>query len=151
MTANSSPRDPDPQRLITEVPADDAAYRLALTATALERTVTAEWTFRSARAAGDTALPLSTVRFAPRPGSIDVTVQSQDSGKGGAVRRLTVKTSADGGRTWQPATVRPMSGGRWTAVVNTPPANGTWMALRSTLARADGGTATQTLLHAYRS
>jgi hypothetical protein len=44
--------EPDPQRLIAEVPAAGAAYRLALTATTPGRTVTAEWTFRSARAAG---------------------------------------------------------------------------------------------------
>ncbi|RSM70707.1 peptidase S8 [Actinoplanes sp. ATCC 53533] len=142
--------DPDPQRLVAEVPADDAAYRLAITASAAERTVTAEWTFRSARAAGTTVLPLSTVRFAPRPGSIGVTVQSQDSGEGGSTRKLAVQTSTDDGRTWQPATVRRLPGGRWTAVVTTPPAAGTWVALRSTLTRADGGTATQTLSRAYR-
>jgi hypothetical protein len=102
------------------------------------------------RAAGTTVLPLSTVRFTPRPGSVGVTVQSQDSGKGGTVRRLAVQSSTDGGRTWQPATVRQAPGGRWTAVLHKPPAAGTWVALRSTLTRADGGTATQTLLRAYR-
>ncbi|MGW3561394.1 serine protease [Streptomyces sp. NPDC000963] len=136
-----------------------APYRLTATATRGDGTapggrVTAAWTFTSAATTRPTALPLSTVRFAPALGldgtgpaddrvHVPVTVQGAAAGSG--VRSLTVSVSTDGGATW---TRVPVTDGR-AAFRN--PAAGRSVSLRAELADTEGNTLTQTLTDAYRT
>ncbi len=136
-----------------------ASYRLTATATRGDGTapggrVTAAWTFTSAATTRPTALPLSTVRFAPALGldgtapagdrvHVPVTVQGAAAGSG--VRSLTVSVSTDGGATW---TRVPVADGR-AAFRN--PAAGRSVSLRAELTDTKGNTLTQTLTDAYRT
>ncbi|MEU2237215.1 serine protease [Streptomyces vietnamensis] len=136
-----------------------ASYRLTASATRGDGTassgrVTAAWTFTSAATARPTALPLSTVRFAPdlaldgtapagAPLRVPVTVQGAAAGTG--VRSLTVSTSVDNGTTW---TRVPVIDGR---VAFRAPASGRTVSLRAELTDTRGNTLTQTQLGAFRT
>lgn len=102
------------------VDAADAEYRLT---TSVERSATiaaastrvdAGFTFRSKQVTATTALPVSTVRFAPpvdlasrapagRSVLVPVTVQGAAAGRN--LRSLAVSVSYDAGRTWRPVKV----------------------------------------------
>ncbi|MEW5659803.1 serine protease [Streptomyces cinereoruber] len=136
-----------------------ASYRLTATATRGDGTaprgrVTAAWTFPSAATTRPTALPLSTVRFAPALGldgtapagtqaRVPVTVQGAAAGSG--VRSLTVSVSTDNGTTW---TRVPVPDGH--ATFRNPTA-GRSVSLRAELTDTKGNTLTQTLTNAYRT
>ncbi|WP_143664709.1 serine protease [Streptomyces sp. NRRL B-24572] len=136
-----------------------ASYRLTASATRGDGTassgrVTAAWTFASAATTRPTALPLSTVRFAPdlaldgtapagAPLRVPVTVQGAAAGTG--VRSLTVSTSVDNGTTW---TRVPVIDGR---VAFRAPASGRTVSLRAELTDTRGNTLTQTQLGAFRT
>ncbi|MCX5389423.1 serine protease [Streptomyces sp. NBC_00094] len=136
-----------------------AAYRLTATAThgsgptAGGRT-TASWSFTSAASSHPTAIPLSTVRFAPdlaldgtTPAGallrVPVTVQGAAATTG--VRSLAVSVSTDGGTTW---TRVPVLDGL--AGFRTPGPGGT-VSLRAELTDTEGNTLTQTLRNAFRT
>ncbi|MFF4173804.1 S8 family serine peptidase [Streptomyces sp. NPDC001744] len=105
------------------VGADDAEYRLTSSAeraagtASVSTRVETGFTFRSKRVAADTALPVSTVRFAAPvdlgsriaadiPVLVPVTVQG--SAAGDNLKSLSLSVSYDEGKTWKP--VRAQSG-----------------------------------------
>ncbi|MFF7849826.1 serine protease [Streptomyces sp. NPDC007910] len=136
-----------------------ASYRLTATATRGDGAspggrVTAAWTFTSAATARPTALPLSTVRFAPAlaldgtapaGAGVRVPVTVQGAAAGSGVRSLTVSVSTDDGATW---TRVPVVDGR---AVYRDPAPGRSVSLRAELTDTKGNTLTQTLTDAYRT
>ncbi|MFJ9825076.1 serine protease [Streptomyces sp. NPDC101160] len=134
------------------VPAGRAGYRLTATAKQPRGSVTAAWTFTSARTRTATELPLSVVRFTPplgrdgtaapgRAGYVGVAVRGAAERSG--VRSLTVSVSTDGGATWTPVPVR---GGR---ISVTSPGPGRPVSLRAELTDTFGNTLTQTHIDAY--
>ncbi|WP_282797203.1 S8 family serine peptidase [Streptomyces sp. CC224B] len=141
------------------VPAADAEYRLTASLTrspelaAVSTRVDASWTFRSRHTAAETALPVSTVRFAPKLGldsrapagvrqAVPVTVQGHAAGAN--LKSLRVYASHDGGRTWSELTVR----GGEVEVEN--PARGKGVSLRATVTDRQGNTSTVRIIDAYR-
>ncbi|WP_250009900.1 S8 family serine peptidase [Actinoplanes sp. M2I2] len=135
------------------VPAERKTYRLEQSATRsapfrLSTSISGAWTFSSA--AGDTILPLSTIRFSPRGDApagdyrIPVTVDRAIGSAAAANRTLTVDFSTDDGRTWRPATI---SKDRRTVKV-TNPASG-FVSLRAAASDTEGNTATMTAIRAY--
>ncbi|MFG3418421.1 S8 family serine peptidase [Micromonospora sp. NPDC049460] len=156
---------PEPAYGRFEVPPGAADYRLEVLSkrsfTDLATEVAATWTFRSRHVAGDdpAALPVSAIRFAPRldqdhaaPAgrtfAIPVLVQRQPGAPSARVAALTVDVSYDGGKTWQPARVRP-GGDGWTAIVEHPVGAG-HVSLRATARDTAGNTVTQRVIQAYR-
>ncbi|MCO5994377.1 hypothetical protein [Actinoallomurus rhizosphaericola] len=139
-----------------------ATYHLDVTATrdAAEATlsdrVQVSWVFTSARTKKKTALPLTTVRFAPRgldgrnaaaPGStteIPVRVVTNSGATAHAVRTLKVEASTDGSKTWQSL---PVANG--VASVTNPAGLG-FVALRATVVDSAGSQVTETVSRAYR-
>ncbi|GAA4620645.1 hypothetical protein GCM10023196_005450 [Actinoallomurus vinaceus] len=139
-----------------------AAYRLDVTATrdgaeaTLSDRVQVSWVFKSARTSKKTALPLTTVRFAPRglddrnaaaPGStteIPVRVVTNPGATAHAVTTLKVEASTDGAKTWQ---TLPVANGV-ASVVN--PAQAGYVALRATVVDNAGNQVTETISRAYR-
>ncbi|MER7472214.1 S8 family serine peptidase, partial [Micromonospora sp. NPDC000018] len=156
---------PDPAYGQFEVPPGAADYRVEVLSkrsfTDLATEVAATWTFRSRHVAEDepAALPASAIRFAPRldqdhaaPAgrtfAIPVQVQRQPGAPSARVAALTVDVSYDGGKTWQPARVRP-GGDGWTATVRHPAGTG-HVSLRATARDTAGNTVTQRVIQAYR-
>ncbi|MEH1102549.1 S8 family serine peptidase [Micromonospora sp. CPCC 205561] len=156
---------PDPAYGAFDVPPGAADYRLEVLSkrsfTDLATEVAATWTFRSRHVAGDdpAALPASVIRFAPRldrenaaPAGrsfvIPVQVRRQPGAPSARTAALTVDASYDGGKTWQPAVVRP-GGDGWTATVRHPAGPG-HVSLRATARDAAGNTVTQRVIQAYR-
>ncbi|MEV0451877.1 S8 family serine peptidase [Streptomyces sp. NPDC050600] len=154
------------------VPASDAAYRLTAKAVraepwaTLSGTVEAVWTFRSAAVAPgpggrtrSTALPVDTVRFtapvdpynqAPRrQHTLLATVERQSGAPASATVSLSVRVSFDDGATWRDAPVAPGDGG-YRVTVAPPPGAAGFVSLKATARTADGATAEQTVLRAYR-
>ena len=147
-----------------EVPAEDAEYRVAVTATRpadvfdVSTTVSAEWTFRSAFVDEETVVPAnaSVVRFTPRldaanaapagvPYLVPVSLQQNGTGAAERPRTLKVEVSYDEGKTWKrAATILNL-----VAVVHHP-AGAESVSLRATATDRDGGTVTETLLRAYK-
>jgi hypothetical protein len=145
----------------------DALYRLELAsqrhpAYSLSTSVSAAWTFRSARPAGDAtvALPVSAVRFTPdvdnagytRAGTtfeVPVMVQRQPGSGTARVRSLSVWASFDDGATWRPVPVESTSDGG-VATLRHPPAAG-FVSLRATMTDTQGNTAEVTIIRAYRT
>ncbi|MDT7796706.1 MAG: hypothetical protein QOI78_139 [Actinomycetota bacterium] len=150
----------EPTMATIPVPDADGAYRLTAEARRhadwwpLSTDVWVEWTFRSSSASDGNALPLLTARFDPvvdlrnsGPGGRLFTFPAYvERQGGGAGTKLTVETSADDGRTWQPAAVTRM-GGHWTLCVRNP-AKG-FVSLRATASDDGGNTVWQTVLRAY--
>lgn len=134
------------------LPAGRASYRLVASATRARGSVTAAWTFTSAKTTAATEIPLSVVRFTPelgldgtaparRASQVGVTVRGAAERSG--VRSLAVSVSTDQGATWNPV---PVSGGR---ISFTTPAPGGTVSLRAELTDAFGNTVSQTHLDAY--
>ncbi|MFI8966367.1 S8 family peptidase [Streptomyces sp. NPDC053493] len=140
------------------VTAEDAEYRLT---TSVERPadvaaastrIEAGFTFRSARVAATTALPVSTVRFAapvdlasraPERTAVQVPVTVQGSAAGRNLKSLTVSVSYDDGKTWRPVPVR--NG----AVSVASPAKGSGISLSAVVTDRQGNTSTLTVHNAW--
>jgi hypothetical protein len=156
-----------------DVPAEQASYRLAVTArrsgvSELSTRLSCVWTFTSVRppdperkGKGGVGLPLLAVRFAPpnlddhnavRAGEsrIPVTVQRPYNADPATVTALSVEASFDDGRTWRPVPVTldgPTSG---TATIVHPRGH-RYVSLRADATDSAGNTVTQTVIRAYRS
>ncbi|MFD9133214.1 S8 family serine peptidase [Streptomyces bottropensis] len=153
--------------LSAEVPDASAAYRLTVEAsrsaadTSTSTKVSGVWTFTSARPASDrsVALPLSTVRLAPKlslkgtaPAGGTLTVPLKLSGaaaKAGQVAALTVDVSYDGGRTWKPLTVKTDAKGARSVSVKHP-ATAKAVSFRIDLKDKGGNAVRETITSAYR-
>ncbi|MFD3335918.1 S8 family serine peptidase [Streptomyces sp. NPDC058700] len=140
------------------VDAADAEYRLT---TSVERSadvaaastrVDAGFTFRSKQVAATTALPVSTVRFAPpvdlasrAPAglSVLVPVTVQGAAAGRNLGSLAVSVSYDDGRTWRPVKV---TNGR---ISVKSPAKDRGIALSAEVADKQGNTSTLTIHNAW--
>ncbi|WP_170156145.1 S8 family serine peptidase [Umezawaea tangerina] len=136
-----------------------AEYRLTTEATRtnspLSTGVSAAWTFRSARTADITALPISVIRFTPeldangtaeagKRFTVPVSVHGQ-AGAGGARQRITsAEVSYDGGTTWQRV---PVPGGCVLRLAH--PAGATSVSLRAKAGDRAGNSVEQTILNAY--
>ncbi|WP_411075608.1 S8 family peptidase [Streptomyces sp. cmx-4-7] len=140
------------------VDAADAEYRLTVSVerpadvAAASTRVDAGFTFRSKQVAATTALPVSTVRFAPPvdlasrlpagvPVLVPVTVQG--SAAGGNLKALAVSVSHDDGKTWKAVEVR---GGR---ISVKSPAKGSGIALSAEVTDKQGNTSTLTIHNAW--
>ncbi|MER5307706.1 S8 family serine peptidase [Streptomyces sp. NPDC002773] len=140
------------------VGAADAEYRLTTTVersakiAAASTRIDTSFTFRSKQVTATTALPVSTVRFAPpvdlasrapagAPVLVPVTVQGAAAGKN--LRSLAVSVSYDAGKTWQLVKVRD---GR-IAVKN--PAKGSGISLSAEVTDRQGNTSTLTIRDAW--
>ncbi|RSS41000.1 hypothetical protein EF906_15530 [Streptomyces sp. WAC08241] len=140
------------------VGAADAEYRLTASVerpadvAAASTRVDAGFTFRSKQVAATTALPVSTVRFAPPvdlasrlpagvPVLVPVTVQG--AAAGGNLKALAVSVSHDDGKSWKSVEVR---GGRIS--VKSPPKGG-GIALSAEVTDKQGNTSTLTIHNAW--
>lgn len=145
------------------LPDDNAAYTLATTATRasawtdLSSRVDATWTFHSQRG-GASAVPLLFAHItggfdglnqAPAgPFRLDVTVDRQAGSTSAAtIAGVTMESSVDDGRTWQPVTVRG-SGGSWSATVTNPRTG--YVSLRTGVRDSAGESQQVTIIHAYK-
>jgi hypothetical protein len=134
------------------LPSGRATYLLTATATRPRGSVTAAWTFTSAKTTTATELPLSAVRFSPELG-IDGTAPARTASTVGVtvlgaaersgVRSLVVSVSADQGASW---TAVPVTGGR---IAFTTPGDGGAVSLRAELTDTFGNAVTQTHIDAY--
>lgn len=140
------------------VDAADAEYRLVTSverpasAAAASTRIEAGFTFRSKQVTATTALPVSTVRFAPpvdltsraphrAPVVVPVTVQGSAAGKN--LKSLTVKVSYDDGATWQQAPVR-----NGAIAVRNPAKDGT-ISLSAVVTDKQGNVSTLTIHRAW--
>ncbi|WP_229820796.1 MULTISPECIES: S8 family peptidase [Streptomyces] len=142
------------------VPAAEAPYRLE---TSVERSaevagvstrVDASWTFRSARTASDTELPVSTARFgplldlssrAPAGRTVTVPVTVQGAAAGDNLKSLAVYVSYDHGKKWTKLTV---TDGK---VTHTNPAKGGSVSFRAEITDKKGNGSTVTIHDAYHA
>ncbi|MFE9608705.1 S8 family serine peptidase [Streptomyces sp. NPDC006012] len=143
-----------------KVPAGEAAYKLttsvqrsAKVANASTR-ITASWTFRSKKPAGNEAakLPVSTLRFKARTGldsrvpagrTVTFPVTVEGAAAGSNLKSLTVYVSYDSGRTWKKTNVRQ---GKIT-VKN--PARGKAISFRAAIADKKGNKSALSIYNAY--
>ncbi|MFG2117105.1 serine protease [Streptomyces sp. NPDC048718] len=134
------------------LPAGRASYLLTARASRPHGSVTAAWTFTSARTASTTEIPLSVVRFspelavdgtAPAGAASTVGVAVRGAAERSGVRSLVVSVSTDRGASWSAV---PVSGGR---IAFTTPGPGRTVSLRAELTDAFGNTLTQTHIDAY--
>lgn len=149
--------------LATQLPPEAAVYRLEATVeqdmSPLSSSISSAWTFRSGHVDGPdaAALPLMTVRYAPRLDDhnrapavrgyvIPVQVHRQPGAAPAAVTGLTVEVSYDSGVTWRVATVAALGDG-WAVTVDNRA--GTSVSLRAVATDAAGGQVEQTILNAY--
>lgn len=154
-----------PGRLIVRLPSAPARYTLAVSASrrvpyaALSTSMTATWSFSSAHTVARSALPLLTVRChithlnGQNQAIVGTTVRiplwvtgEPRTGKARVIR-LTLRASADGGRTWHPVPLA-RAGDHWVATMHNPATPG-YVSLRSTAADGAGDTVTQTIIRAY--
>ena len=145
------------------VPAKDSAYRLTVDASRdpavfpVSTRVRTEWTFRSATTPedGNTALPLSVVRFSPdltlsstakagKRFEVPFTVEGAAAGKRPA--KLAFEVSYDEGTTWRPAKA---VGGTHLSLKH--PAKAGSVSLRAKLTDRSGNTLLQTIERAYNT
>ncbi|MEU2561093.1 S8 family peptidase [Streptomyces longispororuber] len=156
-----------PGALIADLPSAAAPYRLTMEATRAAKDtststkVAVAWTFISAKTPDEepTALPLSTVRLAPKlalngtapaGGTLAVPLKVAGAAAGsGKIATLTVKVSYDAGRTWKAATVTTDTKGARTASVRHP-ATAKAVSYRVYLKDTSGNTMTETITNAYR-
>ncbi|MFF4192652.1 S8 family serine peptidase [Nonomuraea sp. NPDC001831] len=163
--AGCAPGDSDRCALSATLPQDAGTYTLAASSrrdaavNALSTGVDAVWTFRSARTAQATPLPLTAVRYAPRgldtanrarPGSrtpLSIWTERNPGARGAAVRTVKLEFSTDDGATWQPVSTRAAASG-WTATIPNPGSPG-FVSLRATVKDTAGDGVTQTVTRAY--
>jgi hypothetical protein len=123
------------------------------------------WTFTSVRpetrGKGGTPLPLLAVRFAPpdldlrnrvRTAEIriPITVEQPLDGPSTALTALTVESSFDDGRTWQPLAVT-LDGPTTATAEITHPRGPSYVSLRANATDSAGNSVTQTVIRAYGS
>ncbi|WP_433260359.1 S8 family peptidase [Actinosynnema sp. CS-041913] len=154
-------------QLDANVPPGDATYQFSVHRQMpgldiVSKSITAQWTFRSAHVAGERArnLPLSAVRFTPhldldqrapagRLFAIPFAIQHQPDSSAGVTREFDLQVSVDDGVTWtKPFYVRVGDSG--VALVRNPPAGGL-VSLKASAADADGNRVDQTITRAYRT
>jgi len=139
------------------LPKGKATYKLVTTinrskVSKLSTTVSATYTFTSARTKEETRVPASAVRFAPSLGldgtskakatvSVPVTVQGAAAGKN--LKSLTVHVSHDGGKKWTKLTVKKGK----VSVKN--PAKGKTVSFKASVTDKKGNTLSQTIIGAY--
>ncbi|MFJ6575087.1 S8 family peptidase [Streptomyces sp. NPDC091368] len=140
------------------VDATDAEYRLTAAverpakASAVSTRIETGFTFRSGQVAATTALPVSTVRFAPPvdlgsrlpervPVLVPVTVQGAAAGAN--LKSLAVSVSYDDGKTWQ--SVKVVGG----LISVKSPAKDSGIALSAKVTDKRGNTSTVTIHHAW--
>ena len=161
----------DTGSLEAEVPVAAAGYRLRLESgpagkwLPYARQVSAEWGFRSARAAGSEAvwLPALSVAFparlsltstvpAGRITQLPLTVARADvEGRPVSVRRLTLEVSYSGlarPTDWQRTRPVQAADGSWSAPL-TPPVGARFVSLRAAVVDTEGNTVTQTVVRAF--
>ncbi|GAB3421807.1 hypothetical protein GCM10027569_51910 [Flindersiella endophytica] len=147
-----------------EVPAGKATYTLESTAdrskvSGLSAKTDAKWTFTSGTASADgESLPLWTVRYFPQVDDHNVTakapvlfvpvrVQAQPDSKVGQLRKVAVKVSSDGGKTWTGVPLVPVTGGVYLAVL-TPGDDAESLSLRAAASDSLGNAVEQTISQA---
>ncbi|MGI5166505.1 S8 family serine peptidase [Spirillospora sp. CA-253888] len=152
--------------MTAKVPADAATYTLheKLTRTgppaSLSTATDTLWTFRSAHAAGEQALPLMTVDLMPaglddhnrakagRTTVVPFWVKRNPGAPAAAIASSTIEASFDDGGTWQRLRVVGTAGAG--AVTVTPPAGAEHVSLRASATDRDGNAVVQTVIRAYR-
>lgn len=120
------------------------------------------WTVSSSpvTTATPAVLPLLAVRYTPtldglnraprnRSFTIPTRVDRAPGSPAASIRSLTVHSSLDGGRTWQPAVVRRGNAGRWTTTVRHPD-RAAAVSLRAVAVDSRGNRVDQTTIDAYR-
>lgn len=147
-----------------DVPAEPTDYRLEMTAkrpgAELSPRTDTVWTFSSQRPDGEQPQPqpVQVVKFAPqvdqygnaRAGAPQLMQVRIDRSGVGVSRSLTLDTSADGGQTWQPATIYWCGMDCYLAWVDNPAA-GTAVSVRAKATDSSGSTVEQTVVDAYRT
>jgi len=107
------------------------------------------WTFRSARTAAKTMLPLSAIRFTPgAEGALAFTVQHQGGSAAGDTTTFDLQASYDDGKTWRTPLYTRF--GEHGVTVLRPPSGG-YVSLRAAAADAAGNRVDQTIIRAYRN
>ncbi|TDD59397.1 hypothetical protein E1263_15250 [Kribbella antibiotica] len=152
------------QIYLENAPAEKSRYRLEMSMRRdrlqLANQVNHVWTFSSQDTGGaKVVLPLRDVHFKPVVDALNsvprttvtklpFTVVNQPGATPAPIESVAVEFSGDAGKTWRRAIVVPGVDGQYTAVFRTPA--GKVVSLRSTVKDRDGGTATQTVINAYR-
>jgi hypothetical protein len=109
---------------------------------------------------GGNALPLMSIRFAPRdlnprneirpgPATVPVIVQKPGDAPEATVTGLTVDVSFNDGRTWQPVQVTRDPDSSTATVRIDHPRSASFVSLRARAADSSGNTAEQTVIRAY--
>jgi hypothetical protein len=114
----------------------DESTRTATYSTTMRTT----WTFRSARTAKRTALPLTTVRFVPDGDALAFVVSRP-------IAAFGLQVSYDDGKTWRNALASRV-GDRGVAVLR-PAATGGFVSLKASATDAAGNRVDQTIIRAY--
>ncbi len=149
------------------VPPEEGDYTLTVDArrpddanAELSSEVVTSWNFRSRRAAGETPLPLMTLRASPSlgaandvwrlfPHAVPIEVE-RAAGMRGTTREVTAEASFDGGSTWHRQLVIG-SGDRWHAFVMAPLLRSSeFVSLRLSAKDSGGSSVSQTITRAYR-
>ncbi|MFK0246471.1 S8 family peptidase [Amycolatopsis azurea] len=149
------------------VPPEAGDYTLTVDAKRPEGTdaelsgnVVMEWKFRSRRTAGETPLPLMTLRATPSLGpandawrlfplAVPIEVE-RPAGMAGTVRQVTAEASFDGGKTWRRQFVFGSGPHRQAFVVAPPFGSSPFVSLRLSATDSAGNSVTQTVKDAYR-
>ncbi|MDL4773834.1 S8 family serine peptidase [Actinomadura xylanilytica] len=152
--------------LTADLPDEAAAYTLHESLTreksplaALSTRLDTVWTFRSAKTAAKTGLPLQVVNLMPaglnennqaakgKPTRIPYWVERNSGAPASAPASLKVEASFDDGATWRsvPAAGTPGAG----VASVTPPSGATAVSLRATATDKAGNAVTQTVIRAY--
>jgi subtilisin family serine protease len=140
------------------VPAGPGTYRLhteSVTDLTVSGKVVADWTFKSATTAEETALPLLAVRFAPAldaqaraprvlPTLVPVTVEHNTDGK---VKSLNVQVSHDDGKAWKSVPVLTLGGRSFVLISH--PAGAKAVSLRASATDTAGNAVEQTIVRAF--
>jgi subtilisin family serine protease len=117
----------------------------AATYSTLSRTA---WTFRSGRPAMRTMLPLSAIRFTPRPANVlSFAVQHQSGSSAGPASEFHLQVSYDDGQAWRNVLFTRV-GDRGVAILRPPAAEG-HVSLKASAADAAGNRVEQTIIRAW--
>ncbi|GAA1073552.1 hypothetical protein GCM10009642_05110 [Nocardiopsis metallicus] len=128
----------------------------------LSTRVEAAWTVASTEPGAEPQrLPLWVVRYQPEVDEwnsahargvlrLPLSVDSQPGSAAGTVEELTIESSTDDGRTWEPARVVPHGTGAYTAIIRLPRHGAEYLSLRAGLTDSDGNSLEQTIERALR-
>ena len=150
--------------MVYTVPAGASTYKLSVVADrgapgTLSTHTEVAWTFRSARVAARTPLPLSVVRFNPPVNrfstapagvtfKVPLTTAQTPGSSACASMSLAVQVSYDDGATWKAAPLHRENGN--TVAVLKHPAGAGFVSLRATSTDTNGNTVKQTVIRAYK-